>query len=90
MLLESDTLFPEQIPTVRAGFPLQIERPMKGYLPFWWDDGACIYIGKEPITEERPVVGSPSAADNPENRMFGYVRSISQHMAQTVGARLDT
>ncbi len=85
MARNSDTLFPEQIPTIRAGVKLKIERPMKGYIPFWWDDGSSVSLSKngERIEDKQPIVGSPES--NPDNRRFGYPKKISQHLAQSLG-----
>lgn len=79
MAIESDTLFPEQVPTIRAGVEMKIKRPMKGYIPFWWDDGSSIYIKQESTR----VVGGLDP--NPEMRRQGYPKRISQHLAQTLG-----
>ena len=79
MVLNSDTLFPEQIPTVRAGVEMKIEKPIKGYIPFWWDDGSSRFL-KPTDSSARTVGGNGS-----KTHRHGYLRSVSQHLAQSMG-----
>ena len=82
MCRESDTLFPEQIPTVRAGVTLKIEKPMKGYIPFWWDDGSSRFLNLMPEYGGLIIGGFDPKTDL---RRKGYIRKVSQHLAQSLG-----
>ncbi len=81
MSRESDTLFPEQIPTFRAGVEMKIEKPMKGYIPFWWDDGSTRFLKPMPASDK--YIGG--TGEDPVAIRQGYIRSVSQHLAQSLG-----
>lgn len=66
----------------------------KGFVPYWWDDGAS--VSKEMIgnKEKDEHVNFPAHNDfagkpNPERRLSGYSLGSSNHLAQDLGVMLQ-
>ena len=63
----------------------------KGFLPYFWDDGASVSLeasrrknGRPPLPACDRLAGSP----NPNHRLDGYALACSNHMAQDLGVML--
>lgn len=64
----------------------------KGFVPYWWDDGASVSL--ERLGKNEPRAFFPSRDDfadkpNPEFRLSGYSFGSSNHLAQDLGCMLQ-
>ena len=99
MLNHSDTLFStKQVDVadkgVRFGKEHALQAPEKGFVPYWWDDGASVSLERR--RSKDPRVKPPFACtdrlagkDNPEARLDGYSHGSSNHLAQDLGPMLQ-
>ncbi len=91
MITQSDTLFPVQKGTKRSGLTLTIDQPLKGYVPFWWDEGQVVCILPEKFKQFFEVVGEVTEEENKPGSVYrfkGYTKAVSQHMAQDIAMML--
>jgi hypothetical protein len=91
MITQSDTLFPDPAGTKRTGVLLRIDKPLKGYVPFWWDQGQELCIVPEQIEKLWQIIGTVNrsrSALGDEFRFHGCVKAVSQHMAQYIAVML--
>jgi hypothetical protein len=97
MLNHSNTLF-KSTPLavddkgVRFGREHQLQAPEKGFVPYWWDDGASVSLERR---QKGRWKGPPFACtdhfagkDNPQARLSGYSHGSSNHLAQDLGPML--
>lgn len=64
----------------------------KGFVPYWWDDGASVSL--ERVNQKEPLPVFPARDElagkpNPDYRLSGYSFGSSNHLAQDLGAMLQ-
>lgn len=93
MLNHSDTLFTSKVDDVdakgnRFGKEHQLQDGEKGFVPYWWDDGASVSLERR---KTRDVKTAFSATDrlqgkpNPTFALDGWSHGSSNHLAQDLG-----
>jgi len=63
----------------------------KGFVPYWWDDGASVSLERRVAKDSRPAFpATDNLADkpNPDCRLDGYSHGMSNHLAQDLGVML--
>jgi hypothetical protein len=71
----------------------QLQTGEKGFVPYWWDDGASISLERR---RDRDALGPFACTDrfagkqNPDFRLSGYSHGSSNHLAQDFGVMLQT
>jgi hypothetical protein len=97
MLNHSDELFlsSDRRNDARAGAaawgkPWAFQAGEKGFIPYFWDDGASVSLERrEPRNRRklghRPCVDFLAGKPNPHGRLDGYSQGMSNHMAQDIG-----
>ena len=96
MLNESDTLFNAERDDVdekghRFGLEHQLQKGEKGFVPYWWDDGASFSL--ETSRKDKPVFSSTdrlAGTPNPERRLDGWSHGSSNHLAQDLALMLQS
>ena len=66
----------------------------KGFVPYWWDDGASISLEMQARKDKDEHVNFAARNDwgdrpNPEKRLSGYSHGSSNHMAQDLAVMLQ-
>jgi hypothetical protein len=95
MLNHSDELFShdrdDSCGKVRFDKEHLLQKGEKGFVPYWWDDGASVSLegrhrvgGKAAYPCRDDLAGTP----NPEARLSGYSLGCSNHMAQDLAVML--
>ena len=99
MLNHSDTLFStKQVDVaengVRFGKEHALQAPEKGFVPYWWDDGASVSLERR--RSQDPRVKPPFACtdrlagkENPQARLDGYSHGSSNHLAQNLAVMVQ-
>src|ERR1043165_4263242 len=93
MLNHPDTLFDAKRDDVdakghRFGKEHQLQAPEKGFVPYWWDDGASVSLERR---RSKIVQPNFSATDrrigkqNPSFALDSWSHGSSNHMAQDLG-----
>jgi hypothetical protein len=98
MLNQSDTLFNADRDDVgekghRFGLEHQLQKGEKGFVPYWWDDGASFSLEAARKTSGKPVFSSTdrlSGKPNPDQRLDGWSHGSSSHEAQDLALMLQT
>jgi hypothetical protein len=98
MLNHSDTLFNADRDDVhekghRFGLEHQLQKGEKGFVPYWWDDGASFSLEAARKTSGKPVFSCTdrlAGAANPELRLDGWSHGSSNHKAQDLAVLLQT
>ena len=98
MLNHSDTLFNADRDDVdekgfRFGLEHQLQKGEKGFVPYWWDDGASFSLETARKKSGKPVFSSTdrlAGRPNPEMRLDGWAHGSSNHMAQNLAVMLQT
>lgn len=96
MLNHSDTLFNAERDDVddkghRFGLEHQLQKGEKGFVPYWWDDGASFSL--ETSRKDKPVFSSTdrlAGKPNPERRLDGWSHGSSNHLAQDLALLLQS
>ena len=97
MLNGSDKLFTAKGSTSRKGAmpwgkPWAFQEGEKGFVPYWWDDGASVSLerrqDKQNLTN-RPSVNLLAGKPNPKALLRGYSLGMSNHMAQDLAVMLQ-
>ncbi len=70
----------------------RLQQREKGFVPYWWDDGASISL--ERLGRKEPLAVYPcrdelAGKPNPEFRLSGYSLGSSNHLAQDLGCMLE-
>ncbi len=99
MLNHSDELFVSSATRNDApdanpwGKPWAFQEGEKGFIPYWWDDGASVSIERtakgEPFRPMRPSVNNLAGKPNPKRLLDGYSQGMSNHMAQDIGVMVQ-
>jgi len=93
MLNHSDELFTARGAVVRKGGApwgkaWAFQEGEKGFIPYWWDDGASISLERRrdgnPLPN-RPSIDHTVGKPNPKALLDGYSLGMSNHMAQDIG-----
>lgn len=98
MLNHSDTLFNAEKVDVdekghRWGLEHQIQKGEKGFVPYWWDDGASFSLEASRMKSGKPAFTCTdrlSDQANPEMRLDGWAHGSSNHLAQDLAILLQT
>ncbi|HEX7901036.1 MAG TPA: DUF1080 domain-containing protein [Planctomycetota bacterium] len=98
MLNHSDTLFNADRDDVdekghRWGLEHQLQKGEKGFVPYWWDDGASFSLEAARKKSGKPVFSSTdrlSEKPNPDMRLDGWAHGSSNHLAQDLAILLQT
>jgi len=93
MLNRSDELFTSKRNDARPGAApwgkvWAFQEGEKGFIPYFWDDGASVSLDRMRGTERRgirPCVDYLAGRPNPNGRLSGYSLGMSNHMAQDIG-----
>ncbi len=98
MLNYSDVLFrTEQLDVKRDGVKFGKEHRLqdgeKGFVPYWWDDGASVSLERRKLGDPRaepPFACTDALAGeaNPQAKLSGYSHGSSNHLAQDLGPML--
>jgi hypothetical protein len=97
MLNHSDRLFSAQRDDARSmahrfNREHRLQEGEKGFVPYWWDDGASISLERR---RDKNPLGPFSCTDrlagkpNPKFLLDGYSHGSSNHMAQDLGVMLE-
>ncbi len=97
MLNHSDTLFHAERDDVdgkghRFGLEHQLQKGEKGFVPYWWDDGASFSLEAARRKSGKPVFSSTdrlAGRPNPELRLDGWSHGSSNHKAQDLAVLLQ-
>jgi len=97
MLNYSDELFTSKGATAREGAmpwgkPWAFQEGEKGFVPYWWDDGASVSLerrGDKHNLTHRPCVNALAGKPNPKSLLVGYSLGMSNHMAQDLGVMVE-
>jgi hypothetical protein len=97
MLNHSDELFSaERDDGIKVGWEKGTEWLLigreKGFVPYWWDDGASVSL--EMVVRKTEKLNFPGRNElagkpNPEKRLVGYSLGSSNHMAQDLAILLE-
>jgi hypothetical protein len=98
MLNQSDTLFNADRDDVdekgnRFGLEHQLRKDEKGFVPYWWDDGASFSLEAARKKSGKPVFSCTdrlAGKPNPEARLDGWAHGSSNHEAQDLALMLQT
>ncbi|HXG63357.1 MAG TPA: DUF1080 domain-containing protein [Planctomycetota bacterium] len=96
MLLHSDTLFSAKRDDSAPDAPRfdrehLFQEGEKGFVPYWWDDGASVSLEEVRRRTGRPAFPATdrlAGKPNPEMRLDGWSHGSSNHLAQDVAALL--
>src|SRR5262249_25795381 len=97
MLNHSDTLFSAKRQDARQdahrwGKEHALQEGEKGFVPYWWDDGASVSLERQ---RDKKPLGVFACTDflagkpNPDFRLDGYAHGSSNHLAQDLGVMLQ-
>lgn len=97
MLNHSDTLFTWKGATSRKGAapwgkPWAFQEGEKGFVPYWWDDGASVSLERRRSRHNltnRPSVNRLAGKPNPKALLSGYALGMSNHMAQDLAVMVQ-
>jgi hypothetical protein len=97
MLNESDTLFSAKRDDVHAkgnrfGREHQLQEGEKGFVPYWWDDGASVSLERRRTKNGQPDFSATdrrTGSANPTFALDGWSHGSSNHMAQDLGVMLQ-
>jgi hypothetical protein len=98
MLNHSDTLFStrrdDSAPdAVRFDRDRRLQDGEKGFVPYWWDDGASVSLEEARRRTGRPAYSATdrlAGKPNPEMRLDGWSHGTSNHLAQDLAVMLLT
>jgi len=93
MLNHSDTLFHAKQDDVdakghRFGKEHQLQEGEKGFVPYWWDDGASVSLERRRSKKPQPEFSSTDRTigkPNPNSALDGWSHGSSNHLAQDLG-----
>ena len=76
------------------GKPWAFQDGEKGFIPYFWDDGASVSLERrQPRNTDklghRPCVDFLAGKDNPLGKLDGYSQGMSNHMAQDIGVMVQ-
>jgi hypothetical protein len=97
MLNHSDTLFrPEPVHLDAKGVRFNKEHALqsgeKGFVPYWWDDGASVSLERRRTKNKLPAFAATDRRadrDNPTFALDGYSHGSSNHLAQDLAVMLQ-
>src|SRR5260221_742112 len=101
MLNHSDELFtserndgrPDDDRAWRASKEWLLQGREKGFVPYWWDDGASVslemLVRKDGDEHVNFAARNEWSGPNPEKRLSGYSHGSPNHMAQDLGVMLQ-
>ncbi|MFP4057538.1 MAG: hypothetical protein ACLF0G_11780 [Candidatus Brocadiia bacterium] len=97
MLNHSDELFTTRGAVAREGAapwgkPWAYQEGEKGFIPYWWDDGASVSLERRRTGDPLPIRPSHDnlhGKPNPKALLDGYSLGMSNHMAQDIGVMLQ-
>jgi hypothetical protein len=97
MLNHSDTLFTSRQDDVdakghRFGKEHQLQDGEKGFVPYWWDDGASVSLERRRTRKPQPEFSATdrfSGKPNPTSALDGWSHGSSNHMAQDLGVMVQ-
>lgn len=98
MLNESDRLFSAERDDAgegahRFGLEHRLQAGEKGFVPYWWDDGASFSLEAARKKSGKPVFSCTdrlAGKENPEARLDGWSHGSSNHLAQDLAILLLT
>ena len=97
MLNHSDTLFTSKVDDVDAkghkfGKEHQLQDGEKGFVPYWWDDGASVSLERRRTKNLKPDFSATDRLQgkpNPNFALDGWSHGSSNHLAQDLGVMLQ-
>lgn len=97
MLNRSDTLFSAKQLDLDAkghafGKEHQLQEGEKGFVPYWWDDGASVSLERRRTKNLKPDFSATDRTlgrDNPHFALDGWSHGSSNHLAQDLGVMLQ-
>jgi hypothetical protein len=97
MLNHSDTLFSAKLDDVDAkghkfGKEHQLQEGEKGFVPYWWDDGASVSLERrrtKMLTPEFSATDRTLGKPNPNFALDGWSHGSSNHLAQDLGVMVQ-